>query len=321
MAKKFFVGVDVGGTKILAAVVSARGEILGREKASTPRGRGAKAVLAAIAEVFEGAMRDADVKPRRLKAVGVGVPGVVDARGGRVLVAPNIPIAGAPIARELSRRFGAPVVLGNDVNAGLLGERWLGAARGVDDAVGIFPGTGVGGGVIAGGRLVAGAHGAAAELGHIVLNPGGPLCGCGARGCLEAYASRTAIERDIREGARLGRSTRVAELNGGRLDMIKSRVLAEALRLGDELVLDVMRAAAQRLGDGCVAARHCFDPRLIVLGGGLIEACGDFILPIVRERLAADPLFKRVGPCRVAAARLGDDAGVLGAAALALARD
>ncbi len=319
MAKGFYVGVDVGGTKIAAAVVAPDGEILGREKASTPRGRGASGVLNAIAEVVEDALRDADVKPRKLKALGVGVPGIVDAKGGRVVVAPNIPIAGAPIAAFLKRRFDVPVTLGNDVNIGVLGERWLGAGRGVDDMVGVFPGTGVGGGVVCGGRLLTGANGAAAELGHIVLNPGGPLCGCGARGCLEAYASRRAIERDLREGARGGRPTRITELNGGRLDVIKSRVLAEALRLGDPLVVEVMRAAAERLGDGCVAIRHCFDPELIVLGGGLIEACGGFLLPVVRERLAADPLFRRVGPCRVKTSELGDDAVILGAVALARA--
>jgi glucokinase len=317
MAKDFYIGVDVGGTKIAAAVVTPAGKILGREKAPTPRGRRASAVLSAIVDVVEDAMRDADVKPRRLKAVGIGVPGIVDAAGGRVVAAPNIPIAGAPIAATLRRRFGVEVTLGNDVNLGVLGERWLGAGRGVDDVVGVFPGTGVGGGVVCGGRLLTGAHGAAAELGHIVLNPGGPLCGCGARGCLEAYASRTAIERDLREGARAGRRTEIVSINGGRLDVIKSRVLAEALRRRDPLVTEVMRAAAERLGDGCVAARHCFDPKLIVLGGGLVEACGGFILPIVRARIAADPLFRRVGECRVAPAKLGDYATILGAVALA----
>jgi glucokinase len=318
MAKGFYIGIDVGGTKIAAAVVTPSGKILGREKLSTPRGRGSKAVLAAIAAVVEDAMLDADVKPRKMRGIGVGVPGIVDAVGGRVVAAPNIPIAGAPIVAFLKKHFGVPVTLGNDVNIGVLGERWLGAGRGVDDMVGVFPGTGVGGGVVCGGRLLTGAHGAAAELGHIVLNPGGPLCGCGARGCLEAYASRTAIERDLREGARGGRPTQIAELNGGRLDVIKSRVLAEALRLGDPLVTDVMHSAAQRLGDGCTAIRHCFDPKLIVLGGGLIEACGSFILPIVRERLDADPLFRRVGDCRVKISELGDDAVILGAVALAL---
>jgi len=320
MAKKFFVGVDVGGTKIAAGLVTPRGEILGWEKASTPRAKNAGEVMKVIVRAVRDVISDAGLKPRRLRGIGIGVPGLVDAASGKVLVAPNLPIAGHPIAAELERRFGVPVALGNDVNLGVLGEAWRGSGRGVDDFVGIFPGTGVGGGVVSGGRLLLGANGAAAELGHIVLDPKGPKCGCGARGCLEAYASRTAMERDIRAGVKAGEKTDIVALNGGSLDQIKSKVLARALRHRDPLVTRVLRAAAERLGDGCVSIRHCFDPQLFVLGGGVIEACGDFILPIVKRRLAADPLFKRIGACKVTRSRLGDDAVVLGAVALARGR-
>ena len=318
MAKKFFIGVDVGGTKIAAGLVSPSGDILGWEKASTPRVRSAGEVMKVIVRAVRDVIADAGLKARRLRGIGIGVPGLVDAKTGKVLVAPNVPIAGYPIAAELERRFGVPVAIGNDVNLGVLGESWRGSGRGVENLVGIFPGTGVGGGVIAGGKLLLGTHGAAAELGHIVLDPNGPKCGCGARGCLEAYASRTAMERDIRAGVKAGEKSDIVALNGGSLVQIKSKVLARALRHRDPLVTRVLRAAAERLGDGCVAVRHCFDPELIILGGGVIEACGDFILPIVKRRLAADPLFRRVGPCRVSRSRLGDDAVVLGAVALAL---
>jgi glucokinase len=317
MAKKFFVGVDVGGTKIAAGLVSPDGDILGWEKASTPRGKGAKEVMRVIVRAVRDVIADADLKPRGLRGIGIGVPGLVDAKTGLVIVAPNIDIAGYPIAAELTRRFGVDVAVGNDVNLGVLGESWLGAGKGVDDFVGVFPGTGVGGGVITGGKLLLGAHGAAAELGHIVLDPKGPKCGCGAHGCLEAYASRTAIERDVRAGVKAGEKSDIVALNGGKLDQIKSKVLARALRHRDPLVTRVMRAAAERLGDGLVSIRHCFDPELFVLGGGVIEACGDFLLPIVKKRLADDALFRKVGSIRVSRSRLGDDAVVLGAVALA----
>jgi len=317
MAKGFYVGVDVGGTKIAAGLVSPNGKIQAWEKASTPRGKGPAEVMRVIARAVRDVIRDGGRKTRKLKGIGIGVPGLVDARTGTVLAAPNVDIAGHPIAAELRRRFDAGVAIGNDVNLGVLGESWLGAGRGVDDFVGIFPGTGVGGGVISGGRLLTGAHGAAGELGHVVLDPKGPRCGCGARGCLEAYASRTAIEHAIRTGLRAGERSEIVALNGGRLDVIKSKVLARALKRRDPLVARVMRAAAERLGDGCVAVRHCFDPEMFVFGGGLIEACGDFILPIVRRRLAHDALFRKVGPCRAVRSRLGDDAVVLGAVALA----
>ena len=317
MAKGYYVGVDVGGTKIAAGLVSPGGEVLGWKKTPTPRGAGPARILAVVAELIRDAIRESGRKPRRLKALGVGVPGLVDAKTGSVLAAPNVNLAGYPIAAELGRLFGVEIAIGNDVNLGVLGESWRGAGRGVEDFVGIFPGTGVGGGVISGGRLLTGAHGAAAELGHIVLDPKGPLCGCGARGCLEAYASRTAIERDIRAGVKAGERSGIAELNGGSLDVIKSKVLAKALKRRDPLVTRVMAAAAERLGEGCVAARHCLDPELFVFGGGLIEACGSFLLPLIRRRVAKDPLFKKVGPCRIVPAALGDEAVVLGAAALA----
>lgn len=317
MAKKFYVGVDVGGTKIAAGLVSPQGEMLGWEKASTPRGKGAAEIMKVIVRAVRDVISDAGLKARRLRAIGIGVPGLVDAATGTILVAPNIPLAGHPIAAELERRFGVPVAIGNDVNLGTLGESWRGAGRGVDNVVGLFPGTGIGGGVIVNGRLMLGAHGAAAELGHVVLDPKGPKCGCGARGCLEAYASRTAMERDIRAGVKAGERTEIVALNGGSLDQIKSKVLSRALRHRDPLVTRVLREAAERLGDGCVALRHCFDPELFILGGGVIEACGDFILPIVKKRLAADPLFRGIGACRVVRSRLADDAVVLGAVALA----
>ena len=320
MAKKIFVGVDVGGTKIAAGLVTPDGEIKGWEKSSTPLGKGGAEVMRVIARAVRDVIADANIKSRHLRAIGIGVPGLVDSKTGRVLAAPNIPLAGIPIAAELERRFDVPVSIGNDVNLGVLGESWRGAGRGVDDVVGIFPGTGVGGGVIAGGRLLLGAHGAAAELGHIVLDANGPKCGCGARGCLEAYASRTAMERDIRLGVKAGEKSEIMALNGGRLDQIKSKVLARALRHRDPLVTRVMRQAAEKLGDGCVTLRHCFDPELIILGGGVIEACGDFILPIVKKRLDQDRLFSNVGSCKVARSRLGDDAVVLGAVALARLR-
>lgn len=316
MSKGFYIGVDVGGTKISAGLVRPDGKIIGWEKSSTPRKQGAAEVMKVIIRAVRDVMRDAGLKPKKLRGIGVGLPGVVDPAGESLLAAPNIPLAGHPVAKILRKRFDTKVSLGNDVNLGVLGESWLGAAEGLHDVVGIFPGTGVGGGVVCAGRLLMGAHGAAAELGHLVLDPDGPLCGCGNRGCLEAYASRTAIERDIRAGVREGRRTEIAALNGGRLDIIKSKVLARALKRHDPLVTAVIRAASERLGQACVSLRHAFDPEAIIFGGGLIEACGEHILPIVSKRLSKDPLFKKVGACRVMRSRLGDDAVVLGAVAL-----
>ncbi|MBI4425060.1 MAG: ROK family protein [Elusimicrobia bacterium] len=319
MPRDRFVGVDVGGTKILAALVDEDGRIEARRKTATPRGAKAKTVLRAAARLVEDLLGERGLRPKGLRAVGVGVPGVVDPEEGRVLAAPNVALGGVRVAKELRRALKARVVAGNDVNLGILGERWLGAARGRRDVVGLFPGTGVGGGVVAGGELLLGAHGAAAELGHLIVEPGGPLCGCGGRGCLEALASRTAIERELRRAVRAGRRSIVTELAGGGLRVIKSKVLAKALRRKDPVATQAVRRAAQALGAASVSLRHVFDPEVFVLGGGLIEACGDFIVPIVQRALDADPFFSRVGRCQAVTAQLADDAVVLGAVALARA--
>ena len=205
----------------------------------------------------------------------------------------------------------------NDVNAGLLGEAWLGAAKGLLHVVGIFPGTGVGGAVISDGKLLLGAQGAATELGHVIVSLDGPLCHCGNRGCLEALTSRWAIERDIRLAVKSGQQTIVTELNDGKLDMIKSRILKEALVKNDAVVKSVITRAATVLGKTAVSLNHTFNPQAIIFGGGVIKACGDFILPIVIKEVKLDPFFKKFNTRCILASKLGDDAVILGAARLA----
>jgi len=305
MARNFYVGVDVGGTKIAAALADQKGRILAREKTPTPRGVKPKQILKVIAGLIKSVVAQHGLRLKDINGVGVGAPGIIDPKGRRVVSAPNISLSGYALANKLFSVLGVKVRLGNDVNLGVLGERWLGAAKGAGNLVGIFPGTGVGGGVIVGGRMLVGAHGAAAELGHLIVQPGGPLCGCGNRGCLEALSSRSAIEREIRRA------------QGSRDKApIKSKVLAKGLKSKDALITGVMRRACEHLGAACVSLRHVFDPELFLLGGGLVEACGDFIVPIVQRSLDRDPFFKKVGRCRVVASKLGDDATMLGAVAL-----
>lgn len=315
MAKDLFVGVDVGGTKVAAALVDSRGEILARDKSATPRGATAKQILKVVCGLIEGVVASKGLKLKRLGGIGVGAPGIVSPDGREVVFAPNIDLSGYPLAAKLEKRLGVDVVMGNDVNLGVLGERWLGAAKDASDLVGIFPGTGVGGGVVVNGRLLWGAHGAGAELGHLIVEPGGPLCGCGNRGCLEALASRSAIERDIRAAVKAGERSVITELAGD-LSVIKSKALAKALKKKDPVVTRVVGAAARHLGQACVSLRHVFDPELFVLGGGVIEACGEHILPVVQKALDRDPFFKKVGRCKAVPSTLGDDAVILGAVAL-----
>jgi glucokinase len=313
----YYIGLDIGGTKIAGALVSASGRVLTRTKTSTPKKVKPKDIFICVTEAVDELIHAGGIKRSFIKGIGVGVPGIVDTRNNHILAAPNIALTGFPLSASLKRKYHMRVVMTNDVNAGLLGEAWLGAAKGLAHVVGIFPGTGVGGAVISDGKLLLGAQGAATELGHVIVSFDGPLCHCGNRGCLEALTSRWAIERDIRLAVKSGRKTIVTELNDGKLDMIKSRILKEALSKNDAVVKSVLAKAAMVLGKTAVSLNHTFNPQAIIFGGGVIKACGDFILPIVAKEVKADPFFKKFNACRILPSKLGDDAVILGAARLA----
>jgi len=313
----YYIGLDIGGTKIAGALVSASGKILTRTKTSTPKKVRPKDIYACVTDAIEELVHAGGIRPSSIKGIGVGVPGIVDTRNNHILAAPNIALTGFPLSSSLKRKFHKRVAMTNDVNAGLLGEAWLGAAKGLSHVVGIFPGTGVGGAVICDGKLLLGTQGAATELGHVIISLDGPLCHCGNRGCLESLTSRWAIERDIRLAVKSGHKTIVTELNDGKLDMIKSRILKEALTKNDSVVKAVISKAAMVLGKTAVSLNHTFNPQAIIFGGGVIKACGDFILPIVVREVNADPFFKKFNKCRILASKLGDDAVILGAARLA----
>ena len=313
----YYIGIDIGGTKIAAALVRPDGSIINRNKTSTPRQVKPKDIYFCILNSIDELLRTAGIGKTRIKGIGLGVPGIVDTRRDHILAAPNINLTGVPLSGQLKRKFRVPIAMTNDVNAGLLGEAWLGVARGLAHVVGVFPGTGVGGAAITHGRLLLGAHGAATELGHMIMDVDGPLCHCGNHGCLEALASRWAIERDIRYLINSGRGRIIKKLNGGKLDQIKSRVLKEALVKKDAVAMAVLTQVAMVLGQDSISLNQIFNPQAIVFGGGVIKGCGDFMLPIIRKQMAADPFFKQFNSCQILASKLGDDAVVLGAVRLA----
>jgi len=313
----YYIGLDIGGTKIAGALVSASGKVLTRTKTSTPKKVKTKDIYICVTDAIDELIHDGGIKLSSIKGIGVGVPGIVDTRNHHILAAPNIALTGFPLSASLKRKYHTRVVMANDVNAGLLGEAWLGAAKGLSHVVGIFPGTGVGGAVISDGKLLLGSQGAATELGHVMVSLDGPLCHCGNHGCLEALTSRWAIERDIRLAVKQGRKTIVTELNDGKLNMIKSRILKEALSKNDAVVRSVLAKVATVLGKTAVSFNHTFNPQAIIFGGGVIKACGNYMLPIVTKEVNADPFFKRFNTCRILSSKLGDDATMLGAARLA----
>ncbi|MBF0594091.1 MAG: ROK family protein [Candidatus Omnitrophica bacterium] len=314
MFKKYFIGIDVGGTKIYGGLVSPSGEIARTLKVPTPAKASAGAILAVLYQVIKELLKEENVPLKNVLGIGVAVPGVVDGNG-KVVVTPNISLSGTDLKKILIKKYQTRVAVGNDVNFGVMGERWLGAARKANNVVGIFPGTGVGGGVIAGGRMVDGAQGAAAELGHMIVDPHGPACTCGNTGCLEALAGRWAIERDIRAAVKEGEKSLIVDIAGKELKQIKSGALKRALQAKDPLVTRVIKKSAESLGSACVSLNHIFNPEAFIFGGGLVESCGDYILPVIEKALKQDPFFARLNTPRVLQAKLGDDATMLGGVA------
>jgi glucokinase len=312
-----YVGVDVGGTKIMAALVASNGRVVARIRRPTPRNTKGAQVIRVIGNTVEKLLKDAGAQRVNVRGVGLAIPGTLAPDEGRVVLTPNMTLSGLRVAPILQKRLKLPVVMGNDVNLGTLGEAWLGAARAASSVVGIFVGTGIGAGVIMDRKLVTGCRNSAGEIGHIMLQKGGRRCGCGNRGCLETFASRSAIERDIRAAIKSGRKSSVRALAGGDLSIIKSSVLKRALKQGDDVATAVVRRAAETLGYACLTVRHLLDPDLIVLGGGLIEACGRFILPVVERIVRRHSLPGSQEREVIVASSLGDDAVVLGAVALA----
>jgi glucokinase len=313
----YVLGIDLGGTKVSAAVLDEAGQIAGRARAKTKAWRDDQEVFATIARVAHKALERARVTPRDLFALGIGSPGPIDPDTGHIIEAANLRFKDFPLGPRLTQEFGCPVVVDNDVNAGLYGEFRAGAARGARDVLGLFIGTGIGGGVIIDGRLYHGFSRNAGEFGHMIIKAGGPRCGCGRRGCLEAVASRSGMTRELRKAIKRGRRSHLSKLLDKKNENISSTALKDAFDTGDELAMKIVRSAAKYIGIAVGSLLNVFGPQMVVLGGGVIEAFGDPLVERIAgeaRKIAFDVAIKDV---RIVKAELGDDAGVIGAALLA----
>jgi glucokinase len=297
------VGVDVGGTKILVVSGSPDRDL----RLPTPRGGGN--VVEAIADAVEQ-LGGAD-------AVGVGVAGLVDRRGV-LRIGPNLPgIIGFPYRDALRERLEVPVVVDNDATTAMWAELQLGAARGATEAVLVTLGTGIGGGHVTGGVLQRGAHGFAGEPGHMVVDPRGPHCPCGRRGCWERFASGSGLGRLARDAAAAGRAPRILQLAGGDPEAVRGEHVTTAAAEGDRGAIAVLREFGWWVALGIANLVNVLDPEVVVVGGGLAEA-GELLIGPVRERYAELVLAPdHRPPVRIVAAELGERAGAIGARLLA----
>jgi glucokinase len=305
------VGIDVGGTKIAAARITMEGAVEATTVAPTPA-RDRDQALAAI-EAAASAVIDDDVV-----AIGVGMAGLVDVRSGVLLSAPNLVWRNLSVSEGLGMKFELPVTVDNDATAAAWAESRLGASRGYEDSLFVGVGTGIGGGIVAGGALLRGAHGLAGEIGHIIVEPGGPLCGCGNRGCWEQVAGGSAIARAGRRAVTDEPGSTIARLAGGDPRRATGELVTEAARGGDAAALVIVTTVARRIGEGIAGLVNVLDPEIVVVGGGVGES-EDLLMGPLRDAYLASVEGVDVRPeVAIVPALLGNDAGAIGAALLAL---
>lgn len=310
--------MDIGGSKILGAVMDEENRILCRVKKKTKPELGVEAVDGRIADVVAELMQKCGLEKSDVAGIGAGAPGVIDTESGVILFSPNIPWRNHPLGPNIAKRTGLPFLVGNDVNVGVLGEWEFGAAKGFAHVVGLFAGTGIGGGVIIDNRLFTGAKCFGTELGHMILNTEGPTCGCGQRGCLEAYAGKHAITREIRGMVNRGAKSDLLESMDPEDSTVKSGALAKALKAGDPVALQVIDRVAYYLAAGVGNLVNIFNPEVFVLGGGVTEATEEFLMPLVAKYLPQFAWPAMLAQVRLVASALKDDAILYGAKALVI---
>jgi glucokinase len=301
---------------VLAGVVAQDTIVLSRTKRKTAVFKDQPAALLdLLAELVRLTIEEAGLARDTIAAVGLGVPGSLDLARSVVVVAPNLGWRNVPARAELSQRLGGlPVFLDNDVRCAALAEHSLGAGAGHASMVAIFVGTGVGGGLVEHGQLVRGTRGGAGEIGHMLLRVKGPRCSCGRRGCLEALAARPAVARYIAKQMRKGKKTTLAHGQHDRAHVLTSGELAEAVRRGDQVAIRAAQRSAGYVGLAAGGLVNLLDPELVILGGGLVDAVGQQYVDWAAERARAQILAEHTRELPIVAAKLGDDAGLFGAA-------
>ncbi len=316
MGDRLFIGFDIGGTKIAAAAISADGRILGRAQASTTAQRSYQAFVATLSALVRQALAAAGQAEAQLAAIGIGCPGPLDPERGTVHNPYTLPLPdGSDIVTPLRQEFAVPVVLEGDAFSAAIGEHWLGAAAGRELAACVTIGTGIGCGIVRQGRVHRGAGGLYPEVGHHIVDPAGPPCYCGASGCWEVIASGPAIGRAGQEAARGPGGQALLALAGGQADAVTSEMVFAAARSGDLAAERIVERAVQATATGVFNIVHFLAPDAIILGGGVMRHF-DLFEPTLRNTVARITVVP-VGGLLLAPARLGQDAGLLGAARVA----
>jgi glucokinase len=315
MAKNIYLGVDLGGTKIISCPIILNGspQILGEAKNDAQAQAGVDKVIDRIVKTIEQSLEVSNIKLKKIKAVGLGVPGIVDTTKGEILLAPNLRWKNIPLRKIIEKRLGIPVTLDNDANLGALAEQRFGSARGVKNVVGVYWGTGIGGGIVVNGKIVRGYSFNAGEIGHMSLSRDGNTCGCGNHGCLETFSAKWALTEMLSAKIKNGSASvlKIEDLQG----VVKSKVIKAAFAKNDTLVMFVIDQAIDHLGMAVANIVNLLNPEMIVLGGGMIESMEEELLP--RIEAAARRRVMPFAQFKLRAAQLGDHSVLTGAAFIA----
>ncbi len=311
-------GIDLGGTKILAAVANMQGEMLSRDHSITPAKEGQEAVVKSILESVERALDQAQIAVSDLTVVGLGAPGLSNPETGILFTSPNLPgWKDVPLRDIIEKERGKKVFLINDANAAAVGELYFGAGRGARNFIYITISTGIGGGIIIDGRIYTGSTGVAGEPGHMVIDDEGPQCNCGNRGCWETLASGTALAREAKHRIKDGAATSILKYADGDIEKINAEAIHKAAQTGDKLANELIDRTAYYLGVGLANLINIFNPEVIVIGGGLSNI-GDMLLKPAFEEAGRRAFKQAYQAVHFARAELGRNSGVIGAAAFAL---
>lgn len=312
---RVWIGFDLGGTKMNAILFDQKFAVLARRRKKS-RGSegvdsGVERIVASIAKLLE----EGEIPKERLGGIGIGCPGPLNLDEGIILESPNLGWKNVPLKKLLEKEFGCPVQVCNDVDAGVYGEYRFGAAMGARTALGVFPGTGIGAGMVCESQIFRGKNSSCLELGHFPVVAEGLYCGCGRRGCLETVASRLALSAEIAKAAYRGQAPYMLRVAGTDLANIRSGTIKESIDAGDKIVEDIIRDGATRLGIALAGTVNLLSPDIIVLGGGLVEALPKLFLDEVGKAVSKQvmPSYSKTYELKIA--KLGDDAGAMGAAA------
>lgn len=315
---KHIVGIDLGGTNIKVGLVNAEGEILLKKSMKTRAERPAEAIVGDMADLALAVIAEAGFQLADIAAVGIGSPGIPNNRTGQLVYACNLPFSNMPMRAVMRSRIDLPVYIENDANVAALAESVAGAARGSDDSVAITLGTGVGGGVVINKRIYSGFNQAGCEVGHMVILAGGEPCNCGRKGCFEAYCSATALIRDTERAARANPDSilnqMIAENNG----KASGRSAFEGKRRGDAVAAGVVDHYIDILAEGLANVINGYMPEVIVIGGGVCNEGDELLRPVAEQSLAKAYLVPGVPVPQIRLAQMGNDAGIVGAAMMAI---